>query len=347
MFRKAISALVILVSLLVVSLSMAEGENTPVEITLLSPADQAIIADLSVTFSWMPVEGATQYRLRVRGDKLKYKVEVPITACDIAAQTCAFSSAGDPNWKPMLGDTLKWAVAAKLEEGKAFSPARLLHTDFLADPGLISPVNGAVITSTMVSMSWTGDIRASQFSLVFKPNKEGKTAPIKFTPDAACDTATMQCTATVDLTSFDGKARPGAYEWWVMASRDDLKGKAKSEKRMFTADLLPDLVALEPGDGMTIDYSTPLFYWEDSGVIDQYRIVARNQDGQQVNTPWYAVDDICEDDECELDTLVLSNGVWKWHLEGRISNIDGRAKSPSMTLIVYLPEATAEAMPLP
>lgn len=338
---KRIFWLVFIVFMSITAVQAQKSGDTAV--TLLSPANETQVNDPNIVFSWMPVSGAQGYKLRVKSEGFHYKVDIAPTACTI--DQCTFAPADDVNWQPHYGKTLKWSVLAKLEAGKAVSEGRLIHTEFLSTPTLIDPAAGTTTSSSLLTFRWANDVRVGEYALVFKVPKEGKIDPIKFAPAAICDDT--QCTTSVDLMSFDGKARSGEYQWWVAATRDDVKGKSKSEKRTFSASLLPIIVALEPVNGLTVNTTRPLFFWTDTDSLDEYRIVVVAAEGAKVESEWTAANQLCEDGDCELRSLVLANGSYEWRVEGRVRTLDGRAKSQKMALMVYSPEATAEAMPLP
>lgn len=323
-------------------LTDSQLKSGTIGITLLEPADQTLITDPAVEFSWQPLTDAVKYRLLVRGTSgFKYKAKLNTSVC--VEDLCTFNPAGDPKWQPKFGEALTWSISSKIDGEKVTSPTRTLQTDFLPAVLLHTPTQGNVITTTQVAFSWQHDARVDRFKLAIKPGNSGKTFKVAVLPEQACDATT--CTVNVDLASFTGKAFNGGYTWQVIAMREGVKGKSKSEKRQFTTSFFPTLELESPADGAKVATSKPEFMWADPLVVEQYRVIAVNQAGKKFKTAWQKASKWCDDDDCYTDSLTLPNDVYNWRIEGRNAGIDGKVKSSTRKLTVYNPEATPEVVP--
>jgi hypothetical protein len=311
-------------------------------IVLVAPADQTLITDPNIEFSWQPLVGAEKYRLTVRSGGFNYKVKLNTSIC--TESLCTFNPATDPKWQPKFGENLNWSVSSKFDDNKVTSPDWTLATDFLPTAFILnSPAAAAVVTSSQVTFSWQNDPRVDLFKLALKPGNSEATFNVSVIPQQNCDV--LICTVNVDLASFNGQTFNGQYNWRVIASQEGVKGKSKSEKQTFTTSLFPVLELEYPADSATVDTANPEFMWVDPLVVEEYRIIAISQAGKQFKTAWKNAGAWCDDDDCYTDSLTLPNDVYNWRVEGRSAGIDGKVKSSSRKLTVYNPEATPEVNP--
>lgn len=125
---------------------------------LLSPAPKAIIPYLNPTLTWQAVPGATRYDILIdkgTDDSKAYEVAVTGTTVTVPAGSLEPGVAyrwsviaGNADAWSKTGDTWNWSI------GRVFTINLTAVIDILA-PSLLSPTDGAVLTSLTPTLKWS------------------------------------------------------------------------------------------------------------------------------------------------------------------------------------------------
>ncbi len=126
------------------------GASVPGAPTLLTPTNGQRVGGTAVTLSWSPVSGATKYQTQLSRDS---SFSSPITGNEHASTSA--------RWTGFANDGRTWYWRARAGNGQGWS-AWSASRHFIngttstvpAPPSLLSPVNGARVPGTSVTLSW-------------------------------------------------------------------------------------------------------------------------------------------------------------------------------------------------
>ena len=117
-------------------------------VNLISPINFDTLNSATVSFSWSPVDNATQYR---------FEIYSPDLAGDCILSTAAYST--NYQFSFTSDSTFLWRVRAENNQTNTEFFSRVIYLDTQAPsaPSLLYPLNASTLTSSLISFQWQHD----------------------------------------------------------------------------------------------------------------------------------------------------------------------------------------------
>lgn len=209
----------------------------PQQVRLLTPDDNSLVTDPSVTLRFRASGLAKNMKVRVSdaNGAMLLKAKTPknnTAACIGGICTVDMQSLG---LKLRDGQTVYWNVLAKNRYGSSTSVTRSIRVDLPGPVNILSPLDQQTLT-TQPQFTWVTRPTATRYKLVVKNKQTGVKSKL-FVEAAGC---TTMCAATVGIPLKDGG-------YWVrVTSYDASNGLSHSLKHHFMIALAPPTVAPPP-----------------------------------------------------------------------------------------------------
>lgn len=201
---------------------------------------------------------------------------------------------------------------------------------------LLSPTNGSNLPDAAVDFSWQPGAGAVKYKLTIT-NVDGSqsiTVPVDAGTYCGTDCIYSFLPADHQWTWKEG----AAYKWQVKAKSSGGQVLAKSKRWSFTADVLPESLALVAPAADHVERGGLVdFVWAPDPKVDEYRIVFTRPDGVRQKRPWTADDTVCGA-QCAYTYgfAGAEDGFYLWKVQGRAANVAGKAVSAKRTLVLNL-----------
>lgn len=188
---------------------------------------------------------------------------------------------------------------------------------------LISPAHNSILLNPLPTFQWVESLSASSYKVQVKQNGTNNKLTFSAT-SAACSGGT--CAFTPDLVALGWKwDESAAYKWWVAGKNASGMVIAKSGKNSFTANLLPESIAVTaPADGAVLTGTLLQAQVTGDARINKYRLRVKHA-GASIKTAWMAYAAACATDPCAIsaDLSAFSGGAtdgeYSFTVQGRNS----------------------------
>lgn len=251
------------------SLNHGEATITVPTPTLSTPSPltpTGTVANLTPSFSWSAVQGASHYRLRVTDVNSAMAIDQTIStasaSCSSGSGTCSVSpgttlATGNSSWTIMALDTTNNTQSAESSR-MAFTVAQPATAP--GTPTLVSPTG----TVTSLTPTFTWNVATNADNYIVKVTDASTTTVTRIVP---CTATTGTCT-----TTFPNPFVAGAGSWTVQAyhSGTNLSGSVSSSLSFTLSADVPTSILVSPTG--TIYEKSPSLIWNAVAGATQYMV---------------------------------------------------------------------------
>lgn len=229
-------------------------------VTLLAPANNAVLMETEVSFTWEAVQGATSYSIQVARPNFDNPEQVVVNASFDTADSQSFIvPEGDYEWRVKASND----TSSTAYNSQPFSV--ILGTDLsVQNVVLVAPAMGTVVNTNIVNFTWESLNAADMYHLqIAQPNF---TNPVQIVVDQTYDSAVSQ--------SF--MLSEGPYEWRVKAT--NTSSETEYTTNAFEVDFNAELsdqtvVVISPIDGFVTTNTSVNLQWEPLSQATLYRVI--------------------------------------------------------------------------
>ncbi len=210
---------------------------------LFSPEDGAHITEGLPMFSWAAMEGVTNYVVRVRNADgvLVYRRKFTPEEAHCTQSVCVVDPGSDilKRWRDDV--VYSWNVSARHETGVTKSETWTFSTDVIpASITVITPLLGETLTPEEMIFTWEHDANSQIDRYVLRINRPDGRKALHIANETAAICTDATCTVTVSAEQAATLKHNKVYTWHVAGKSYNVKTRAFSEFRNFTADLQPE-----------------------------------------------------------------------------------------------------------
>lgn len=295
-------------------------------IVLLAPADDAVLDNVEVTFTWEETDFVDQYQIQVASPTF-----------DEASQIVLDTIVGDSLatlrsvTRSFLPDTYQWRVRGLNSNFQTLYTTRNFTIDTLGQEGdidlsmsmvtTIAPTDGATITESEINFNWEALEDATSYTVqIAFPNFEN---PVQVVRDT-----------TLIGVSYSTALASNTYEWRIKAMNDTSQTPYTTHEFSVVNPLDisgESVVLIAPTSGTVIENTTVSFSWEAVTNATSYELQIATPDFE--NAIQIPVD--MTFDTATTQSFDLEDGPYEWRVRARnaISETDATISDFSVDAI--------------
>ncbi len=277
-------------------------------IVLLAPADNVVLNDVEVTFTWEEADFVDQYQIQVASPTFEEASQVVLDT--IVGDSLATIRSITRSFIP---DTYQWRVRGLNSNFQTLYTTRNFIIDTLGqdeDVDLsmsmvttIAPVDGTTLTESEINFNWEALENATSYNVqIAFPNFETPVQVVR-------DTTLTGLSYTTELAS-------NTYEWRIKAMNDTSETLYTTHgfSVIHPLDISGDSVVLiAPTSGSVIENNTVSFSWEAILNATSYELQIATPDFE--NAVQIPVD--MTFDTATTQSFNLEDGVYEWRVRAR------------------------------
>ena len=272
--------------------------SPPATPTLINPANNVVLTNSTVKFSWSTSPKATLYQIQINGT----------TSTKVNTTSTTYTSTlnlGTYKWRVRAYNATGYSAWTSIWSFQITTPPPVVVPPI---PNLLTPVNNAKLNSSSVSFTWTSSAKASSYQIQINST-----------------------VISVTTTSYSTTMSQGSYSWMVRAYNSSGYSNWTKAWSFTVAIQSPPLIKppsapalISPLNGAKQTNSSAKFTWSGSANATSYQL--------QINSTTSTIVSVTS----TTYSTTLGNGTYKWNV--RAYNSGGySAWSSIWTFTVAIP----------
>ncbi len=313
---------------------------------LLSPNDDGVISDTSITFRWQGLPAATAYRLEVNSSPTWSSTgRIFYGQVDGTSQAVsgfpATALGTTYYWRVWAGNALGWCTDAEANSNArsftSMSPPQA--------PTLSYPAPGVVLSGEQVTYQWNAVTGATMYRLEVNSDPAWRSGTARFKGSVGDATLYTDKGYTNDGTTYYWRVWAGNDAGWCADSEANVNSQS-----FINVALAPAPTLQSPADGATTTDDSIRLSWSAAATATKYRLEV-NTDPNWGTATRHFYDEVGSTSET-ISNLTSGSGsqatyywrVWSGNAAGWCSDAAATANSRSFNKVT-LPEAPALVSP--